>query len=233
MLAKIQATERILSVSNCTMHVAGTSKDSKKTVGQQITLDTGETLSLGFTPIASEDAATLLEMTIHQLQKMEDLYCDATDDDEDQVFKALLKKLTSFMTDPAAVMKKFDADFLQSIRTQVGQETVVHFLHCNAHYLLGLSRSTELALQAAEKAARETTGVALGRDQQARFRFFKSKESATFRLIRTASDVTGPRGDQKMGCRMERLAYCEEKEVRSRMTSYCSNRFNLFLKELL
>jgi len=55
------------------------------------------------------------------------------------------------MTDRAAVMKRFDADFLQFIRTQVGKETVVHFLHCNAHYLLGLSRSTELALQATEK----------------------------------------------------------------------------------
>lgn len=168
----------------------GTSRDMRKIVGQQITLDTGETLSLGFTPVASEDAATLLEMTVHQLQEMGDLYCDATDDNKEQVFKALLQKLTSFMTDRAAVMKKFDADFLQFIRTQVGQETVVHFLHCNAHYLLGLSRSTDLALQAAEKAARETTGVALGRDQQAKFRFFKSKETATSRLIR--SDVKGP-----------------------------------------
>ena len=233
MLAKIQATQRILRVSHCTMHMDGMSRGSKKIVGQQITLNTGETLSLGFTPTASEDAATLLEMTIHQLQEMGDLYCDATDDNKDQVFKALLKKLTSFMTDRAAVMKKFDADLLQFIRTQVGQETAVHFLRCNAHYLLGLSQSTELALQAAEKAARETAPVALGRDQHAKFGFFKSKEIATFKLIRTASDVTGPQGDQKMGCRMERLAYCEEKEVRSRMTSYCSNRFNLFLKELL
>jgi len=68
-LAKIQATEKMLSVSNCTMHTDGTSRDSKKIVGQQITLDTGETLSLGFNPVASEDAAMLLEMTIHQLQE--------------------------------------------------------------------------------------------------------------------------------------------------------------------
>ena len=127
MLAKTQATEKILSVSDCTMHTDGTSRDSRKIVGQQITLDTGETLSLGFTPVASEDAATLLEMTIHQLQEMGDLYCDATDDDKEQVFKALLKKITSFMTDRAAVMKQFDADFLQFTRTQVGKETVVHF----------------------------------------------------------------------------------------------------------
>lgn len=99
MLAKIQATEKILSVSDCTMHMDGTSRDMRKIVGQQITLDTGETLSLGFTPVASEDAATLLEMTVHQLQEMGDLYCDATDDNKEQVFKALLQKLTSFMTD--------------------------------------------------------------------------------------------------------------------------------------
>ena len=69
------------------------------------------------------------------------------------------------MTDRAAVMKKFDADFLNFIRTQVGQEAMVHFLHCNAHFLLGLSRSTDLALQAAEKAVTETSGTALGRDK--------------------------------------------------------------------
>ena len=37
------------------------------------------------------------------------------------------------MTDRAAVMKKFDADFLNFIRTPVGQEAVVHFLHCKVH----------------------------------------------------------------------------------------------------
>ena len=139
------------------------------------------------------------------------------------------------MTDWAAVMKKFDADLLQFIRTQVGQETAVHFLRCNAHYLLGLSQSTELALQAAEKAARETAPVALGRDQHAKFGFFKSKEIATFKLIRTASDVTGLQGDQKKQktkprCHMEWLAYCKEKEMGNRMTSHRSNYFNSFFE---
>ena len=91
-LAKIQATEAILSASNCTIHTDGTSRDTKKIVGQQITLNTGETLSLGFTPVASEDATTLLEMTTSQLQEMGDLYCDAMDDDKEQIFKELLKK---------------------------------------------------------------------------------------------------------------------------------------------
>jgi len=127
------------------------SKDSKKVVGQQITLNTGEILSLGFTPAASDDDVTLLKMTIHQLQEMEDLNWDATDDVKEQVFKALLKKLTSFIMDRAAVMKKCKVNFMQSIRTQVGQEAVVHFLQCNVPYLLSLSWSTELALRATEK----------------------------------------------------------------------------------
>lgn len=55
------------------MHMDDMSKDSKKVVGQQITLNTGEILSLGFTPAASDDDVTLLKMTIHQLQEMEDL----------------------------------------------------------------------------------------------------------------------------------------------------------------
>ena len=49
-------------------------------------------------------------------------------------------------------------------------------------------------------------------------------------MIRTASHVTGPRGDQKNGCRVEWLAYCEEKGVKSRMTSYRSNRFNSYFE---
>ena len=57
-----------------------------------LTLDTGGTLSLGFTPVASEDATTLFEMTTSQLQEMGDLYCDAMDDDKEQIFKELIKK---------------------------------------------------------------------------------------------------------------------------------------------
>lgn len=70
----------------------------------------------------------------------------------------------------------------------------------------------------------------LGRDKSTRFVMFKSTEAATCRVIRIAADLTGPRGDEKNGCRMDWLAFCEEKDQKSRMTSYRSNRFNSFFE---
>ena len=50
-----------------------------------------------------------------------------------------------------------------------------------------------------EEDIRKETGP-LGRDSQPTFARFKSAESAASRLIRMASEVTGPRGDDKNGC---------------------------------
>ena len=194
-LCQIQAAEKLLSTENSTLHTDGSSRDHTKYVGQQITLDTGETLSFGFTTVAMEDAATLLECTIQQLQEMTDLYCEYTDSDIHATFLEILSKLTSFMSDRASTMKKFDVDFLEFMKTQLGQEIAVHFLHCNAHFLLGLSRACEVSLQQVERKLVQES-VKLGRDKSTEFDFFNkfktSAESATSRLIRTASDLTGP-----------------------------------------
>ena len=56
-LGKIQATEKILASKNSTLHTDGTSRDHRKIVSQQITLDSGEMLSFGFMNVATEDAA--------------------------------------------------------------------------------------------------------------------------------------------------------------------------------
>ena len=92
-------------------------------------------------------------------------------------------------------MKKFDVDFLEFMKTQLGQEIAVHFLHCNAHFLLRLSRACEVSLQQVERKLVQES-VKLGRDKSTEFDFFNkfktSAESATSRLIRTASDLTGP-----------------------------------------
>jgi len=182
--------------------------------------------------VATEDAATLLEVTVRQLEEMTDLYCKYKEEDMETTFQQILSRLTSFMSDRAAVMKKFNTEFLSFIRTRLGQETVVHFLYCNAHFLLGLSRACELSLKhAEEKLVQESQPQEkLGRDKSTRFVMFKSTEAATCRVIRIAADLTGPRGDEKNGCRMDWLAFCEEKAQKSRMTSYRSNRFNSFFE---
>ena len=56
----------------------------------------------------------------------------------------------------------------------------------------------------------------------------KSAENASSRLIRTVSDICGPRGDDKNGCRADWLAFCEENGKKSLLTSYSSNRFKSF-----
>ena len=92
-------------------------------------------------------------------------------------------------------MKKFDVDFLEFMKTQLGQEIAVHFLHCNAHFLLGLSRACEVSLQQVDRKLVQES-MKLGGDKSTKFDFFNkfksSAESATSHLIRTASDLTGP-----------------------------------------
>ena len=70
----------------------------------------------------------------------------------------------------------------------------------------------------------------LGRDAEKKFKLYHSSETAASCLIRTASDVLGPRGDEKSSCWADWQAYCEEEDVKSYMTSFRSNHFNNFLE---
>ena len=136
--------------------------------------------------------------------------------------KTVLSTITSLMTDRASAMKSYGRLFEEHVKSEVGKDLVIHFLHCNAHYLLGLVSACEKAVSAIEC---EFVGVngPLGRDKDKKFfRFADSKESATFRLLRTAYDVLGPNGDQKNGCRMDWVSFCDK----SFIPSFKSNRFN-------
>lgn len=220
-LARVQVADQMLASDNVTLHTDGTSRDQKKYVSQQISLDSGDTLTLGFKTVACENSKTLLEVASSQLDELATLYAEYKEKDRDEIFKEILVKITSLMSDRASVMKKFNEEFLSFIKSEVGQEHHIHFLYCNAHFLLGLSRSCIEELKITEK----DLGRKLGRDQLPRFRMFSSTtENATSRLIRTASDLVGPRGDSKNGCREDWLAFCEEEDKVSFMTSYRSNR---------
>ena len=115
----------------------GTSREHKKIVGQQLSLDNNQTLSLGFKTVASEDAITLLEVTFQQLDEMIILYAKHKGEVQNEVFKELISKLTSLMSDRAAVRKRFHKDLADFIQSELGHETMLNFLHCQAHYLLG------------------------------------------------------------------------------------------------
>ena len=108
----------------------------------------------------------------------------------------------------------------------------MHFLFCNAHFLLGLSTDCEKALKAFESTLVAELGHGLGRDEEGKFSRFKSStESAGARYVRTTCDVLGPRGDEKNGCKMDWDAFCTEKlQLKSKITSFRSNRFNNFFQ---
>ena len=110
--------------------------------------------------------------------------------------------------------------------------TDLHFLYCNAHFLLGLSSGCEKVLKVFEQHLIADIGHKLGRDEASKyFSFRNAYESAAARYIRTCCDSFGPRGNEKNGCKKQWEAFCKEKlEKKSTLTSFRMNRFNNFFK---
>ena len=85
-------------------------------------------------------------------------------------------------------MKSFDRKLQDFLNGELGADLEISFLHCNAHFLLGLSDSCEKAFKK------------IGRDKHPQIsRFASDGETCVGRLIRTLCDVLGSRGDKKMG----------------------------------
>ena len=60
--------------------------------------------------------------------------------------------------------------------------------------------------------------------------FKSTAEIATSWVICLASDLSGPRGDEKNGCRLESKEYCCRCGKKSEITSYRQNRFNCYFE---
>ena len=227
-LSKYQTVERILSCQHFTLGTDATSRDKRHYVEQHIYLSDGAIMSLGFTEVASDNAETLLEKTVQLFQELSKVYCEvATEAEMQTVYREIISKLKCLMSDRAAVMKLFNKKIAALRNEVVGEDAHTNFLFCNAHFLLGVSSAAEVAVKEIEDGLAEN-GVKLGRDedQGAFARFANSTESSVFRLLRTAADVFGPRGDDKSGCRAEWLSYLEGLQVKSRFCSFRTNRFN-------
>ena len=85
-----------------------------------------------------------------------------------------------------------------------------------AFFLLALSSAAENALHDFEKEAVDEGGK-LGRDSSSKFvSFSTAAESAAMRLIRLATEVLGPRGDEKSGCRREWTAFLSKYKISQR-----------------
>ena len=127
-LTKFQAAEKMLAGENLTLHTDGTSRNGKKIVGHQISLDSGETLSLCFTTVATEDSSTLLDVTVQLSQEIKDIFgADNSEEERDKIFQSLLSKLKSVVTDRAAVMKSFDQKLKKLLTVGAGPQCKTAF----------------------------------------------------------------------------------------------------------
>jgi aubergine-like protein len=155
-------------------------------------------------------------------------YIFADDETErDRVFREILGKLSSLMSDRASVMKSFNSALSSKSSKRkdiLGEDsTQLQHIYCSAHFLLGLGSECEKALKDVQ------TGIGdgkHGRDQLVQLRNWSSSgETVVARYIRTACDVLGPRGDDLSGCRDAWEAYCGMMGIQSRIKSFQSNRF--------
>ena len=177
-------------------------------------MENGDPQRLGFIDVATEDAATLLDVRV-------------LGEVQESVFEEIVSKLTCNMTDGARVVKTFCKDPNEACQATLGTSDDLTFLHCNAHFLLRMCPSGDAALKTVEA----ELNLKLGRDAYPKFARFNSAENATSRFVRTACAILRPTGDQKSGCRVESLAFCEEKEVGSKLSGDRSNRFKCFFFE--
>ena len=208
----------------------GTSRDKKHYLERHVILNDKTEMSLGFTEIAVDDSVTLLEKTLEVLENLSDSLCKTSTEDvesnqkeKQEQFLEFLKKMKCTMSDRSSVNKSFIqrlSEYKQELLN--GEDASTHFLFCKAHFLLGLVAATENALKFSENQMGK-----LGRDRDEKFdSFSNSSETSTFRLIRFATEVFGPRGDEKSGCRREWVAYLESLGKKSKFTCFRSNRFN-------
>ncbi|RUS74049.1 hypothetical protein EGW08_018198 [Elysia chlorotica] len=169
-MAKLHISECLRDNTNVTLHTDGTSRQKKKYVGQQLTLDDGRVISLGFRVVATEDAETLIDSTVEFLEELTDIYDDITDAERDRLFLEYLQAINSTMSDRASVMKSFCQKFGDLRSLVLGEDVRTNFLFCNAHFMLGLSSACEQAVKGFEEDLIRESGEALGRDKDAMFR---------------------------------------------------------------
>ena len=230
-LSKIQVGHSILNSKSWNYHSDGTTRDHNKVMGMQVDAD-GHMLSAGYSGVAVEDGDTLLDNAISMMNELAYVLDDGQMSPLDVVNlqKTLLSKMFATMSDRASVNKSFNSK-LNDYRQQQGNETDLHMLYCNAHFLLGLSNICESTLKTIESNLSTEIGEKLGRNKNDKFRNFHSSESSAARYVRLASDSLGPRGDEKSGCRLQWESYCTEKlSKKSKITSFRMNRFNNFFE---
>ncbi|GFR79596.1 hypothetical protein ElyMa_004024700 [Elysia marginata] len=147
-----QIVDQIKRTDHYTYASDGTSRQKRQYLERHIILADKTQLSIGFTEIATDDAKTLLEQTLEMLDELSSIYCQTEKALKDDVFKELITKMKCLMSDRAAVNKLFNKKMAEFRQDYLGNETpAMHFLYCNAHFLLGVARATDEAVKEIEE----------------------------------------------------------------------------------
>ena len=180
-IEKAHVAETLLQCDHWDLHSDGTSRSGKKYVGQQITVK-GNSLSTGFTPVATEDTSTLVDISVQLLEELSDIF---PAEKAQQNFIQMLQSLSGTMTDRASVMKSFRRERQKEKQTLLQTDEDLQFLHCDAHFLLGFGAERKKLLAAREK----ESGERLGRDRLPKFNtHYKGSESSAFRYFLFTSE---------------------------------------------
>jgi len=214
--------DKILSdkCTNIGFHSDGTSRQKIKILDSTISLDSGETLPMGFSKVAHETSA---ELTNHIKLKLAELEMAKK---EHNVTQKMLHKLSYLMSDRAANEKKAKTLITEWRDETLNTETdtdngIVHQIYCMAHCLLGFKSYGEQRL----KSLSEKMDIDIGRDKYPVYKRF-GKELPLLRVVRHTSELMGPMGDEKNGIQNKWQAFCRAHNIRSIITSYKDNRFN-------
>ena len=99
---------------------------------------TGQSVVCGYSLSTTEDTATLLDVTsnlLHELTDVDDQMGFAADN----MVKKLLGKLSATISDRTAINKSFNNQLNDLNKATLRTPQNTEFLHCNAHFLLGLA----------------------------------------------------------------------------------------------
>ncbi|VDI62735.1 aubergine [Mytilus galloprovincialis] len=218
-LAKHHVSETLANCQQFDIFSDGTGREGKKIIDLGVHTKSG-TLSLGYKSVAREDSDTVAQTIKDSLNEFADLQSIS--------INKLLLQLTAMMSDRSSVMKKTNEIIDEWRKLKLTEDlnendiSKLNFFYCSAHVLLGFHNEITKSLQELAK-----QNPPIGRDSLPKFSRFKhNSEPSSIRLIRMASEVLGPRGDEKNGARQEWLAYLALKQKSSMIINYRGNRFN-------
>jgi hypothetical protein len=222
-LVKSYIAENLKTSTGMGISTDGTQRKREKILDTTFVSSRGDTMSCGFTKVASETGQTIADVTVAQLKEL----ALVSGEPENTFLVGLAEKLTFYMSDRASnekkshkIMDEWRRDMLRD--TSEEQAPEVHKFYCMAHVLLSFHGNVLAELSTIQKTIQETED--LGRDKLDQFRNFRPDNVAQ-RVVRTTSDVFGPVGEH-LGVRDMWLAHCSHLGIKSKIGSYKDNRFN-------